>query len=686
MNSVKVWLSVILLIIATSVSAQVLKPVKWSFAINRLSDTEAEVVATASIEGEWHLYAANIPEGGPVPTALVFEENEAYKPVGELLQSPEPKFFHDENFDMELAYFTGFAKLTQKIEISKPGKHNIKGYVVFMACDDSRCLPPDEVEFELTFESAGAEGVSEAATGTASPDATVTDEAASGNITVSAATEQGPSAVATASATSSEQAANRGFWGIFWLAFLGGLTALLTPCVFPMIPLTVSFFLRNADNKARAFRDGSVYGITIMLAYLVLGLAIALIFGADALNRMATSPVFNVIFFVLLIVFAASFLGAFELTMPSKWSTKLDSKADQKGGLIGVMLMGLTFVLVSFSCTGPIVGYLLVEAAVAGSIYAPAVGMFGFGLALAIPFALFAMFPAAMNKLPKSGSWMNSVKVVLGFVILALSLKFLSVADSVSHWELLDREVFLALWIAIFFLLGLYLIGAIKFSHDSELKYLGVPRLGLAILTFAFVAYLIPGLWGAPLKAVGSFLPSITTQDFNLNEVRGGQVVAPVAELKGKSIKAGPYGLVKYTDYDEGLTAAKEAGKPIFLDFTGHACVNCKKMETTVWSDSRVRDMLANDFIIISLYVDDRTVLPEDQQFVSETTGKKIRTVGNKWTDFMINRYKVNSQPYYVILDHNEVVLNTPRGFNSDTEAYVEWLREGLGAFRLSNE
>lgn len=656
MNSVKVWLSVILLIIATSVSAQVLKPVKWSFAINRLSDTEAEVVATASIEGEWHLYAANIPEGGPVPTALVFEENEAYKPVGELLQSPEPKFFHDENFDMELAYFTGFAKLTQKIEISKPGKHKIKGYVVFMACDDSRCLPPDEVEFELTFESAGA------------------------------ASDQSSLAITPESDSSSGQTADRGFWGIFWLAFLGGLTALLTPCVFPMIPLTVSFFLRNADNKARAFRDGSVYGITIMLAYLVLGLAIALIFGADALNRMATSPVFNVIFFVLLIVFAASFLGAFELTMPSKWSTKLDSKADQKGGLIGVMLMGLTFVLVSFSCTGPIVGYLLVEAAVAGSIYAPAVGMFGFGLALAIPFALFAMFPAAMNKLPKSGSWMNSVKVVLGFVILALSLKFLSVADSVSHWGLLDREVFLALWIAIFFLLGLYLIGAIKFSHDSELKYLGVPRLGLAILTFAFVAYLIPGLWGAPLKAVGSFLPSITTQDFNLNEVRGGQVVAPVAELKGKSIKAGPYGLVKYTDYDEGLAAAKEAGKPIFLDFTGHACVNCKKMETTVWSDSRVRDMLANDFIIISLYVDDRTVLPEDQQFVSETTGKKIRTVGNKWTDFMINRYKVNSQPYYVILDHNEVVLNTPRGFNSDTEAYVEWLREGLGAFRLSNE
>lgn len=685
MKSVKVWLSVILLIVAASVSAQVLKPVKWSFSINRLSDTEAEVVATASIEGKWHLYAANIPEGGPVPTALVFEENEAYKPVGELLQSPEPKFFHDENFDMELAYFTGFAKLTRKIQIIQPGKHKIKGYVVFMACDDSRCLPPDEVEFELTFESAGAEGVSEAATGTASSDATVTDEAESGNITVSAATEQGPSAVATASATSSEQAANRGFWGIFWLAFLGGLTALLTPCVFPMIPLTVSFFLRNADNKARALRDGSVYGITIILAYFVLGLAIALVFGADALNRMATSPVFNLIFFVLLIVFAASFLGAFELTMPSRWSTKLDAKADSKGGLIGVMLMGLTFVLVSFSCTGPIVGYLLVEAAVAGSIYAPAVGMFGFGLALAIPFALFAMFPAAMNRLPKSGSWMNSVKVVLGFVILALSLKFFSVADSVSHWGLLDREVFLALWIAIFFLLGLYLIGAIKFSHDSELKYLSVPRFGLAILTFAFVAYLVPGLWGAPLKAVGSFLPSITTQDFNLNDTRAVSA-APVAELKGKSILAGPYGLVKYTDYEEGLAAAKEAGKPVFLDFTGLACVNCKKMESTVWSDDRVKTMLANYFVIISLYVDDRTQLPEDEQFVSEITGKKIRTIGNKWTDFMISRYQINSQPYYVILDHNETILNTPRGFNPDTEAYVEWLKEGLVAFRLSNE
>jgi len=431
-------------------------------------------------------------------------------------------------------------------------------------------------------------------------------------------------------------------------------------------------------------RDGLFYGLTIIFAYVVLGLAISVIFGADALNAMATSPVFNFIFFALLIFFAASFFGAFELTMPAKWSNSLDAKADQTGGLLGVILMGLTFVLVSFSCTGPIVGTLLVEAAIGGgSMFSPAVGMLGFSVALAIPFALFAIFPTAMKSLPKSGGWMNSIKVVLGFVVLAFSLKFLSVADSVGQWGILDREVFIVLWISIFLLMGLYLLGKIKFAHDSDLPYLSVPRLMFAIVTFAFVFYLIPGLWGAPLKAVSSFLPSTTSQDFDLSRSQGGMKLPLNSSsiLKGNSLKEGPYGLMKYTDYEEGLAMARETGKPVFLDFTGLGCANCKKMENLVWSDSRVVSILANDFIIISLYVDNREMLPEHEQYVSEVTGRKIKTIGNKWSDFQISRYESNSQPFYVLLNHNEETLNGSFGYNTDVDAFISWLEQGLSEF-----
>lgn len=684
-NWILVW--AVLFVALLPVSAQVLEPVKWQFSLEKVNETQVMVVAEASIDRGWHLYSTDLPAGGPIPTSLNFEEAAGLTPTGALETAPKAEPSFDEAFQMEVGYFSGKVRLSQLVTVAAGAPAAVGGFVEFMACDDHRCLPPQQIDFELklpemqlsspkgevegTVESAVVAGAGAEASAEADGSTSVVavEEIATGEqLAAPVSEEQLVPAEAEAEAES--------YWGIFWLAFLGGLAALLTPCVFPMIPLTVSFFLRNADNRARALRDGLFYGLTIIFAYVFLGLAISVIFGANALNAMATNPVFNVVFFALLIFFAASFFGAFELTMPAKWSNALDSKADQSGGLLGVILMGLTFVLVSFSCTGPIVGTLLVEAAIGGSMFSPAVGMLGFGVALAVPFALFAIFPTALKSLPKSGGWMNSVKVVLGFVVLAFSLKFLSVADSVGQWGLLNREVFLVLWIAIFLLLGLYLLGKIKFAHDSDLPYLSVPRLLLAIGVFAFVFYLIPGLWGAPLRAVGSVLPSITTQEFNMNQSGGAQ--ATVAPVLGEHMKAGPYGLVKYTDYETGLEAAKAAGKPVFLDFTGLGCANCKTMEAQVWSDPQVRDLLAEEFVIVSLYVDDRERLPESEQYVSELTGRKVRTVGNKWTDFQITRYNTNSQPYYVLLNHEEEAMNTPRGFNTDVEDFVKWLKEVL--------
>ncbi len=656
--------------------SQILEPVKWSFSFKRIDAKHVEIIADATIDDDWHLYSTDIPDGGPVPTSLNIDASDNYKTIGDIIQSPEPVGFYDETFGMELGYFSKNARLTQLIEINTDEEFSIKGYVEFMVCDDHRCLPPSQSDFEIkipTFEEAQSETVN--------------------NKTLTSETLPGLSELLPIKAPdkttniedNSEPITNKkkGTGGIFWLSFLLGFAALLTPCVFPMIPLTVSFFLRNADNKGKAIRDGLFYGLTIILAYVIVGLSISIIFGANALNNMATSPIFNLIFFAILIIFASSFFGAFELTMPSKWSTALDNKADKKGGLIGVILMGLTFVLVSFSCTGPIVGTLLVEAAVDGSIYSPAMGMLGFGLALSIPFALFAMFPAAMKSLPKSGAWMNSVKVVLGFIVLAFSLKFFSVADAVGQWGVLDREVFLSIWIAIFILLGLYLIGKIKFAHDSELSHLGVPRLMLAIATFAFVFYLIPGLWGAPLKAVSSFLPSPESQDFNLTKVEASSSRTLTSDpvYSGEYVKSGPHGLLNFVDYDAGMEAAKKAGKPVIVDFTGLGCANCRKMENIVWGDSRVLDLLANEYIIISLYVDLREQLPKEQQYTSEVTGRRIRTVGNKWSDFQIKHYKNNSQPFYVLLNHEEQLLNSPRGYDVDIEAYLEWLEKGKSAF-----
>jgi thiol:disulfide interchange protein len=679
----------------TLANAQILEPVSWSFSQEKLSGNQYELKITATIDQGWSIYGLNIPPGGPIPTSIVFGDGQGFRLV-DGLRHPVAEIKYDPNFEMELSMFDGSVTFRQRVEVLSSSPVRINAEVGWMSCDDQRCLPPDFIDhtFELpgitateTRAPAGLAAPGEADTagqeaGAPDPGEPVAEEGEEGldaQYSFDEETETGQIYLV-------EEDEESGLGWDFLKGFLGGLLALLTPCVFPMIPLTVSFFLRNAGNRARAVRDALLYGFTIVFAYVVIGLAISVIFGADTLNALATSPGFNIFFFALLMFFAASFFGAFELTMPASWSNALDSKADKTGGIIGVFLMGLTFVLVSFSCTGPIVGTLLVEAATSGNLFSPAIGMLGFSLALAIPFSLFAVFPTALKSLPKSGGWMNAVKVVLGFVVLAFSLKFLSTADAVGQWGILDREVFIVLWIAIFLLMGLYLIGKIKFAHDSELKYMSVPRLMLAIATFAFVFYLIPGLWGAPLRAISSFLPSPVTQDFDLSRTKAG---APAASTGGETIYVGesvqdaPHGLLTFTDYYEGLEAARRAGKPIFLDFTGLGCANCRKMEASVWSDPQVLQRLKNDFVKISLFVDDRTRLPESAQFTSTALGREreIRTIGQKWSVFQAERYGANTQPYYVILDHNENMLAPAHGYDPSIQRFIEFLDYGKAGF-----
>jgi thiol:disulfide interchange protein DsbD len=689
MKNFSVLLIGFLLFLSGSLYSQVLNPVKWSFSHEKVGDNLYELRFTANIDKGWQIYGTVIDEGGPIPTSVNITETKDFRKKGNL-NIPKPVEKHDPFFDMKVTNYSGKVTFRQVVEVVSTTPFKIAGDVEFMSCDDVKCLPPDFVDFSFSLPGKTATtAIVPPAEEIEKKNDSLEDEISGSR---SDYAEEDASAIAEDAVSAendiaeiTEPVKRKSFWGTFITGLLGGLLALLTPCVFPMIPLTVSFFLRNANNKARAFRDAMFYGLTIVFAYVVLGLAISMIFGSDALQNLAVNQWFNLFFFALLVFFAASFFGAFELTLPSSWSNALDQKAEKTGGLIGVIIMGLTFVLVSFSCTGPIVGSLLVEAATSGDVLSPAIGMLGFSLALAIPFSLFAIFPSAMQSLPRSGGWMNAVKVVLGFIVLAFALKFLATADAAAQWGILDREVFIVLWIAIFLLLGLYLIGKIKFAHDSDLKYLSVPRLILAVLAFAFVFYLVPGLWGAPLKAVSSFLPSPVTQDFDLSRaaISGSSTASVDGIYTGLSVKPGPHGLMTFTDYDEAMAAAKKAGKPLFLDFTGYTCSNCRKMEANVWSDQQVLQMLANDFVIVALYTDDRTRLPEEEQFRSSAFGTErlIRTVGEKKRVFQVERYKTNAVPYYIIIDHDENALTPGYGYDSSIPGFLEFLNSGKEKF-----
>jgi thiol:disulfide interchange protein DsbD len=628
---------------------EVLEPVKWEFSIEDETDATALFVASAKIEEPWHLYSVNIDieDDGPLPTELIFEEIQGYSLVGKPSES-KPKTEYDPVFDMEIDFFEKEARFTQKIKKESSDPIAVKGYVNYMVCDASKCIM-EQAEFS---------------------------EKLKGAANVKAGDE-----VATVGDTPAKE--DRSYLGIFLIAFFSGFAALLTPCVFPMIPMTVSFFTKQSKTRAEGIKNSIIYGVSIIVIYVVLGVVVTAIFGASVLSELSTDPWFNLVFFALLIVFAISFLGAFEITLPNSWISKADSRAD-KGGLIGIFFMAFVLALVSFSCTGPIVGTLIVEAASIGGT-APVIGMLGFSLAIALPFALFAAFPGWMNSLPKSGGWLNSVKVVLGFLELALAFKFLSNADIVLQLHLLEREVFIAIWIIIFGLLTLYLLGKLKLPHDSDLKYVSVPRLLLAVFTGFFTIYMIPGLWGAPLKLIAAFPPPLQYSESPMGVgSTGGTVMS--AEGHADDQHVGPQGILVYHDYDKGLAHAKEVDKPLMLDFTGWACVNCRKMEQQVWSDPEIKSMLANDVVLVSLYVDEKTPLPEAEQVTVELTGgrkKKLRNVGNKWAAFQEIEYGVNAQPYYVLLDHNEEKLVEPSNYQDygTVEEFKDWLTRGIKKF-----
>ncbi len=726
------WLFFLLLLsllldLATPAAAQIERPVTWTFAATPADKTGlVTFTATASIAGNWHIYSQFIEEGGPEPTSFKFVPSPDYELVGKVTESPEPVKTFEKAFNMNIAYFPKRAVFSQKIRLKAP-QATVKGTLTFMVCNDEKCLPPDDLDFSLDVKGAATPAAkpaptpptpAKAAPAAAAPVAPTPAAAPTPATTPTAATapapadtavfrpEAGPAPTlapaaapdsvvtadtpavpaATAAAVAAP-AATQSLWAIFLAGFLGGLAALLMPCIFPLLPFTVSYFTKGEYSKAGSVGRAAFYGLSIIVIYVALGLLVTVVFGADALNNLATNGVFNFVFFALLVVFAASFLGAFELTLPNSWIAKTDTQAD-KGGLLGIFFMAATLALVSFSCTGPIIGTLLVQAASTGHLLSPALGMFGFSLALALPFTVFAAFPALLKSLPKSGGWLNSVKVVLGFLELALALKFLSNVDLAYHWQWFDREVFLSLWIIIFALLGFYLLGKIRFSHDSPLDYVSLPRLFMAIIVLAFTTYLVPGLWGAPLQAVAGFLPPQHTQDFDLYTPTlggggGSSAAAPHAQHKYGDLFHAPLGLDAYFDYDEARAYAQKVNKPILIDFTGNACVNCRKMEATVWPDPRVLQRLRNDFVLVQLYVDDKTALPEAEQTVSQFSGKKLKTIGNKWSDFQATRYNANSQPFYVQLDPTtEKVLATPQGANYDPDNFVRFLDSGLAAMR----
>jgi thiol:disulfide interchange protein DsbD len=646
-------------------NAQIVKPVKWTSKVEKLSETEFNLVMQGKIDDEWHVYSQFTPENGPLPAEFAFENAKGnYELVGKVKESPYKKQFN-EVFEVDEYYFEKKVTFTQKVKILNAKLTSIKVKIDYQVCKQA-CIN-DNVQFTFAIPA-----IKETAVVSTVDTVSKTDTLLTNNKEIKEAVK--PSVVVD----EPKKEDKKGLWTIFFLAFLGGFAALLTPCVFPMIPMTVSFFTKQSKNPGQGKRNAILYGISIIAIYVVLGLAITGIFGADALNALSTNPWFNVFFFALLIVFAVSFLGAFQIMLPNSWANKVDKQAD-KGGIIGILFMALALAIVSFSCTGPIVGTLLVESASKGGI-APIVGMLGFSTALALPFMLFAMFPSWMHSLPKSGGWLNTVKVSLGFLELALAFKFLSNADLVLQLHLLEREVFLVIWIAIFGTWAFYLFGKISTPHDSPVVHISVGRLSLGMLVLAFTVYMIPGLFGAPLKLISAFPPPQTYSESPTGFF--GNINAASKEDLPDGAKAGEHGIVTFTDYDKGLAYAKQVNKPIMIDFTGFACVNCRKMELNVWSDEKVLNVLKNEVVLISLYVDDKRELPKNEQTVSKITGNEITSIGDKWTEFIITKYKTNTQPLYVLIDLKEQNLNEPISYTPNIDDYFAWLKDGISKFK----
>lgn len=671
----KFLLSCLLIIMAWLPSfAQIQEPVKFKTELKTISDTEAQIVFTGNIDAGWHVYSTDLPSGGPISATFNVEKIQGAELMGKLTPQGKEIENFDKVFEMKLRYFENTATFVQKFKITD-ASYQIEGYLEYGACNDENCLPPTEVPF--SFSGKGNAATATVATSETKAE-TVNQPAAENSVAEATAIDSAPTVALSDNETSvqdywtpvikelnsygettSQQ--DRSWIYIFFAGFIGGLLALFTPCVWPIIPMTVSFFLKRSKDKKKGIRDAWTYGASIVVIYVALGLAITLIFGASALNALSTNAVFNILFCLMLIIFAASFFGAFELTLPSKWSNAVDSKAEQTSGLLSIFLMAFTLSLVSFSCTGPIIGFLLVEVSTTGSVIAPAIGMLGFAIALALPFTLFAMFPSWLKSMPKSGGWMNVIKVTLGFLELAFALKFLSVADLAYGWRILDRETFLALWIVIFGLLGFYLLGKIKFPHDDDDNTTSVPRFFMALISLAFAVYMVPGLWGAPLKAVSAFAPPMTTQDFNLynNEVHA-----------------------KFDDYDAGMEYAKRNGKPVMLDFTGYGCVNCRKMEAAVWTDPKVSKLMTDDYVLITLYVDNKEPLPEHIKVMENGKERTLRTVGDKWSYLQRSKFGANAQPFYVLIDNEGKPLNKSYSYDEDIDKYVDFLQTGLDNYK----
>lgn len=640
--------------------AQIQEPIKFKTEWKQNSDTEAEIVFNATIDKGWHVYSTELGEGGPISATFNIDKIEGAETVGKLTPVGNEINEMDPIFGMKVRYFKDKATFIQKIKITD-GNYNIKGYLEYGACNNENCLPPTSVDFNFN-----GTGVN-VASGSNNNSETVANtenelELSPLKLGNSEKTDYWKPVINELNSFGEHAGEESMSWiYIFLTGLAGGLLALFTPCVWPIIPMTVSFFLKRTKDKKKGIRDAWTYGASIVVIYLTLGLAITLIFGASALNALSTNAVFNILFCLMLLIFAASFFGAFEITLPSKWSNAVDSKAEQTTGLLSIFLMAFTLSLVSFSCTGPIIGFLLVEVSTTGSVVAPAIGMLGFAIALALPFTLFALFPSWLKSMPKSGGWMNVIKVTLGFLELAFALKFLSVADLAYGWRILDRETFLALWIVIFGLLGMYLLGKIKFPHDDDDQKVSVPRFFMALISLAFAIYMIPGLWGAPLKAVSAFAPPMQTQDFNLykNEVHA-----------------------KFTDYEAGMEYAKMNKKPVMIDFTGYGCVNCRKMELAVWTDQNVSKLLTEDYVLITLYVDDKTKLAEPITVTENGKERTLRTVGDKWSYLQRSKFGANAQPFYVLVDNEGMPLNKSYSYDEDINLYIDFLKTGLKNYK----